>query len=57
MEFAEIIVLTFSMLGLVVGAVIVICVVCCLVSKRKVKDNNNDKSVQVKWLSNIFVPC
>ena len=57
MEFAEIIVLTFSMLGLVVGAVIVICVVCCFVSKRKVKDNNNDKSVQVKWLSNIFVPC
>ena len=42
MEFAEVIVLTFSMLGLVIGAVIVICVVCCLMSKRKVKENNND---------------
>ena len=55
MEFAEIIVLTFSMLGLVVGAVIVICVVCFLMSKRKVKDNNNDKSVQSFNTSNSYI--
>ena len=43
------------MLGLVVGAIIVICVICCLISKRKVKDNNNDMSVHSFNQSNSYI--